>query len=304
MIYNILPLLARTLGVWAFDLIAKGIAAGYFFFAVRRVKVSVRFYRALYPRRGHAYHGWCAWRQFQNFTSVYLDRYLFHESGDIRCTSQGWEHLENALQRQTGAVILMSHLGNWEIAAHLMKRKKEQLPILLFMGLRATAQIEALQKEGLRRRGIRVLAAEKNGATSFDLLEGLRFLQAGGLVSMTGDQLWNPDQRAVTVSMLGHAVRVPEAPYLLAMLSGAPLLVFSSRRTGRGRYHLTLSEPIYIEKTSRRLRAEAIRASAQRYADLLERHLRANPFEWYHFEPFLGPRLQEESEGSSSTHFV
>jgi len=188
MFYRILPFFARIFGVWAFDLIAKGIAAGYFFFAPRRVMVSVRFYRALFPQRTRAYHFWCTWNQFQNFTSVYLDRYRFHEVGDISYTNEGWEHVENALDRKTGGIVLMSHLGNWEIAAHLMKQKREQMPLILFMGQRAKAHIERIQKEDLRRRGIRIVAVEKNWGTSFDLLEGLRFIQDGGLVSMTGDQ--------------------------------------------------------------------------------------------------------------------
>jgi predicted LPLAT superfamily acyltransferase len=53
-----------------------------------------------------------------------------------------------------------------------------------------------------------------------------------------------------------------------------------------------MSEPLYIEKAPRQLRAEAIRKSAQGYADLLEAHLRGDPLEWYHFEQFLGPRLK------------
>ena len=222
MFYRILPFLARLFGVWTFDLIAKGIAAGYFFFAPRRVMVSVRFYGALFPQRGRAYHLWCTWKQFQNFTSIYLDRYLLQESGDISHTNEGWQHIEHAIDRKTGAIILMSHLGNWEMAAHLMKQKREHMPLVLFMGLRAKAQIERIQKEDLRRRGIRIIAVEKNEETSYELLESLRFLQAGGLVSMTGDHVWNPGQRVVSVSMLGHEVRLPETPYLLAMLSGAP----------------------------------------------------------------------------------
>jgi predicted LPLAT superfamily acyltransferase len=292
MFYRILPFLARVFGAWTFDLIARGIAAGYFFFAPRRVMVSARFYRALFPQHGRFYHGCCAWKQFQNFTSVYLDRYRLQESGDIRYSFEGWEHIENALDRKTGGILLMSHLGNWEIAAHLMKRKREQMPLMLFMGQRAQAHIERIQKDDLRRRGIRVVAAEANGGvTSFDLLEGLRFIQAGGLVSMSGDQIRMSAQRAVSVAMLGHEVRLPEAPHLLAMLSGAPLLIFFSRRIGKKRYHLKTCAPQYIERASRPNRTEAIRKSAQAYADLLETHLRGTPCEWYHFEPFLGPKL-------------
>ncbi len=291
--YRFMALTSRAFGPWLFSLVAKGIAAGYFLFAPQRVGVSVRFYRALFPRRGRAYHLGCAWRQFLNFTSVYLDRILLGEGREIACTHAGWEHLEAAIDRNAGGIILMSHLGNWEIAAHFMQRRRERLRLILYMGMRAKAEIERLQKEDLVRKGIRILAVEKEAGAPFDLVEGLRFIQSGGLISMTGDKLWHSSQRSVPVAFLGHEARLPETPHLLAMLSGVPLFVFFSRRTGRRRYHLSITEPIYIPKVGRRERADAIRRSAQAYADLLSSHLRENPLEWYHFEPFLGPRLPE-----------
>ena len=290
--YRFLVFLSRVVGPWVFETIAQGIAAGYFFLSPRRVTTSVRFYQALFPQRRRAHHLWCTWRQYQNFTSVYLDRFLLNEVRGITFASSGWENLENALDQKTGGIILMSHLGNWEIAAQVMKRKREQIRLILFMGMRAKAELERIQKEDLQKRGIRIVAVEKESGTPFDLLEGLRFIQSGGLVSMTGDKIWNPGQRVVAVSFLGHEVYLPETPHLLAMLSGAPLFFFFSCRTGSRRYHITLSAPIYIEKASRRNRTEAIRRSAQNYADLLEKNLREHPLEWYHFEQFLGPRLK------------
>jgi predicted LPLAT superfamily acyltransferase len=290
--YRSMIFVSRITGPWLFGFVAKGIAAGYFLFSPRRVAVSIAFYQALFPHRGRAHHLRCAWKQYQNFTSVYLDRLLLNEDDKITCTHEGWENLETAIDRNTGGIILMSHLGNWEIAAHQLQRRGAQLRLILFMGMRAKAEIERFQKEDLQRKGIRILAVEKEWGSPFDLLEGLRFIQSGGLISMTGDKIWHSGQRAVAVSFLGHEVHLPETPHLLAMLSGVPLFVFFSCRTGKKRYHLTLSEPIYIERAPRHARKEAIRRSAQGYADLLERNLRGNPLEWYHFEPFLGPKLK------------
>lgn len=289
--YRCMAFTSRIFGPWLFSCVAKGIAAGYFLFSPQRVGVSKRFYQALFPQHSGAFHLRCAWKQFLNFTSVYLDRLLLSEDGKITCTHAGWEHVEAALDRNTGGIILMSHLGNWEIAAHFLQQHRERLRLILFMGMRAKAEIERLQKDELRRKGIRILAVEKDSGTPFDLIEGLQFIQSGGLISMTGDKLWHSSQRSVPVAFLGHEVRLPETPHLLAMLSGVPLFIFFSRRTGRRRYHLSIAEPIHVAKVGRRERAEAIRRSAQTYADLLAQNLGENPLEWYHFETFLGPRL-------------
>jgi predicted LPLAT superfamily acyltransferase len=71
------------------------------------------------------------------------------------------------------------------------------------------------------------------------------------------------------------------------MLSGAPLLIYFARRVGPKTYRFKCCAPLLVDKVPRRLRESAIARSAQAYADLLEAELRANPFEWYHFEPFL-----------------
>ena len=290
--YRFLTFISRIFGLWIFDLTAKGIAAGYYLLSPRRVSISVRIYRALFPERNRLYHLWCTWRQFQNFTSVYVDRFLVNETGGITCTHTGWEHIEDAIERNTGGIIVMSHLGNWEIAAHLMTRKWGQIRLILYMGIRAKAEIERIQKNDLAKRGVRIIAVEKGWGTPFDLMEGLRFIKSGGLVSMTGDLVRDPSQRVVPATFLGRDVHLPETPHLLAMLTGAPIFFFFSRRVGKRRYHVNLSEPNTIQKVPRSERSAVLHRSVQKYADLLEMNLRKNPLEWYHFETFLGSRLK------------
>lgn len=290
--YGTLILMSKILGLWIFVLISRVVAAGHFLFFPRRVAVSCRFYRALFPNRSRFYYLWCTWKQYQNFTSVFLDRFQARDFDDISYTSEGWKHIEAAMGT-TGGIILMSHVGNWEVAAHLMKQQHPQIELLLYMGIQDKEDIERIQKKDLFDSGIRIIAVDQDAETSFDILNGIQFLKSGGLVSMTGDKVWKRDQRTVPVEFLGHEVCLPEFPYMFALFSGAPLFIFFTFRTGRRQYHFTLSQPIYIEGTSRSHRKEAIRHSAQRYADLLQQAVCQHPFEWYHFEPFLGRRLGE-----------
>jgi len=104
---------------------------------------------------------------------------------------------------------------------------------------------------------------------------------------MAGDIVWRDDQRKVPVKFLGHNAYLPEAPFVFALVSGAPLLVFFAFRTGKNSYHFSLSEPIILPPVSRGERPAAIGRAAQQYAELLEQSLRQHPFEWYHFDRFL-----------------
>jgi predicted LPLAT superfamily acyltransferase len=121
------------------------------------------------------------------------------------------------------------------------------------------------------------------------VVEGVRFLRSGGVVSLAGDKLWHPGQRYVEVPFLGRTARIPEIPHVFALVSGAPLFVFFTFRDGTGLYRFSLSGPFRVEAASRDRRAEAVRDSALAYSRMLETTLREHPFEWYHFDPFLLP---------------
>lgn len=265
------------------------VATGYFIFFPRRVANSIRIYRALYPGRHRLFHLWCTWRQFHNFTSVFLDRYLLQDFDIISYRSEGIEHLEERIDRGKGAILLMSHMGNWEVAAQLLRRKLKNLRLLLYMGARQKEQIEQLQKESLVQSGIRIIAVDEGGGSPLDIVEGIKFIESGGVVSLAGDLVWRKDQRAVPVKFLGEQILLPEAPHLFALLSGAPLIIFFAFRIAKNKYLFSMSEPIYLKAAARDERAGTIRNSAQQYAAILEAALRDHPFQWYHFRPFLKP---------------
>jgi len=289
--YRLITFISRKMGQWVFRLFAWFVATGYFMLFPGRVGNSIRTYRALFPDRHRLFHLWCAWRQFHNFTHVYQDRFVQQRSQKLTYTSEGIQHLEEAVLKGRGGILLMSHMGNWELAAHLLKRKQTGLRLLLYMGIKQKEQIERLQKEALVQSGVRIIAVEKDGGSPMDLVEGIKFIESGGFVSMTGDLVWKREQRTVPVQFLGRDILLPEVPHVLALLSGVPIFIFFAFRTANNSYQFTMAEPMYLKAASRQERSGVIRQSAQAYAQALEEALRRHPLQWYHFRPFLEPEI-------------
>ena len=283
--YSLLTRVARLCGPWLFIVVSRIIAAGFFLFS-GNVKESIRFYGALYPQQGKLRHLWYSFKQYQNFTTIHLDKFLAHQAKEVNSTSFGFEKLDSVIGSK-GGILLMSHLGNWEMAATLLKQQKNDLKLLLYMGVKEKEGVERVQKDDLRKSGVTIIGTEKKDSSPFSALEGVRFLQSGGLVSMAGDIVWRDDQKTVPVLFLGHKAFLPAAPFIFSLVSGAPLFVFFAFRSGKNSYHFTLSDPIQIVSPTRRDRDEAITQAAQQYADLLETALRQHPFEWYHFDRFI-----------------
>jgi predicted LPLAT superfamily acyltransferase len=185
----------------------------------------------------------------------------------------------------------MSHLGNWEVSAHLISRlsnKDSGIKLLLYLGMKRNEKIERIQKEDLKRNGINIIAAEEKAKLPFDILEGIKFVRSGGFVSMAGDRLSNTDQRTVSVQFLGHEVFLPETPFVFALLSRVPILIFFANRLGKGKYHFVAYPPKHVLATSHKDKQAVINKAAQEYANILEEMARGHPYEWFHFEPFIG----------------
>ncbi|MEN6468570.1 MAG: lysophospholipid acyltransferase family protein [Smithella sp.] len=290
MTYKVALFLSHKLGLWFFQTLSWFIATGYFFLFPARVADSLKFYRALFAGRGFFYHLYCVWKQFHNFTGVYVHRFIPWAGEEAEFNREGWEYLDCAVANKTGAIVVMSHIGNWELAAQRLNRKG--LPIMLYLGAKHKEEVEKLQKDQLAEAGIRVVTTGEKEKSPFALLEGINFLREGGIVSMTGDRLWG-EQTYVTVDFLGHEVRLPDTPHLFALMTGVPLLTFFVYQEAEGIYHIKVSPGRKVHAATRADRKKAVLESAQSYADDLARFARAHPFEWHHFEPFLGKKTNQ-----------
>ena len=289
--YKIALYLSHRLGVWFFRTFSWCIATGYFFLFPVRVADSLKFYRALFPGRNFFYHLYCVWKQFHNFTDVYIHRFIPWVADQAEFSREGWEHLDEAVAKKTGAIVVMSHIGNWELAAQRLNQKG--LPIMLYLGAKHKEQVERIQKDNLAEKGIRIVATDEKEKSPFALLEGINFLREGGIVSMTGDRLWG-EQSYVTVDFLGHEARLPDTPHLFALMTGAPLMTFFVFQDAVGIYHIKVSEGRNVFAATRTDRKKAVLESAQAYADDLARFASEHPFEWHHFEPFLGKKINKK----------
>lgn len=272
-------------GVWAVTLMAWFITTWYFLFRADRRRESERFFRALFPDEPAAARGH-AWRQFHAFAGLFAERLRLARGKKPRFRSEGWELLEAAAADGSGGLILMSHVGHWELAARLFRR--EGLRLMLFLGARQKEQIESMQKADLLSEGVKLVVVGEGQQAALNGLEGLRFIKEGGFVSMPGDRIASAGARTVEVSFLGHKVSLPQAPYALALVSKAPLFIFFALREEDG--YRIICHRVEVTAASRKERPAAIRRAAQAYADTVADVVRQYPEQWYCFERFLGER--------------
>jgi predicted LPLAT superfamily acyltransferase len=285
------------LGYWPIRFFSWWIVTGYFLFLPSRRRSSVELYQVIFPGRRQWYYLYCTWRQFHSFAATYVDRIDIGRGKGVTTTTQGREGIVEAARKGRGGIILMSHLGSYEVAARGFHELG--LKLLIIMGEKEAKQLAQDQRESLKARGIYIQVATTKEDLSLGGLEAIKFVREGGFVSVAGDIVWTDQRSLLPVKLFDHEVGLPSGPYLLALVSGAPLFTMFTFKVKRGRHQVIMSPPKEVKAPSRSERNAALQASAQAYAGVLEEMVRQHPFQWFIFEPFFQSVRAAEKESET-----
>ena len=279
--YRLLGLAYRVFGYRIIAAFARFVSLYYWLFLRDTVASSVDFYAALFPDETPKDHRCRARAQFRSFTTVFVDRFLLESGRHDRftLTHDGLDDIIAAARDRKPVILWMAHLGNWEVSAHCLKRF--DVPLTLVIGKYENEKIEAFQRDRLAERRVRLVAVEDD--SSFGVVEVVKALRNGDLVTISGDRLFSEKQRSIAVDFLGRACRVPIGPYVLAGLTGAPLVPAFGLREGRLRYRFVALPPRRVDFSNREGRDAAMAAAAQSCFDDLASMARRYPDQWYNF---------------------
>jgi lauroyl/myristoyl acyltransferase len=284
LLYRAIAQLSRLLGLWIVRVTGAIIAAAYYLFLPRRTCHSVRCYRALFPERSRFYAFCCAWRQYQDFARVYSERLEIDRRTDVRFDREGDEYLAQAHAAGRGVILAMSHFGRWEIGARLLARRQAELTLV--MGGQTDGGARAGVDRDLRRAGVGVVTIPDGQGQAVDILQAVRVLRQGGIVSLAADRA-RGDARVLYLPFLGHTAAVAAAPFALALVSGAPLLFVFALRIGPRHYRVVTDPPITLTTSDRRDRQAVLAEAAAAYLQRLHAMVKAYPEQWQTFGRFL-----------------
>ena len=200
-----------------------------------------------------------------------------------------------ALAKTGGVIGVSAHFGNFEPAAIWLASH----------GLRWVAPVERIEPPELfaylrARRGAGSVGGEMVPPPS-----GRRVLNAlrhGEVVAIAADRDVLGSGREV--SFFGHPARVPDGPATLAVLTGAPVVVGTLRRTAPNRFAARTDLVAWTPTGNRRADVAAL---TQRITDVLADHIARAPEQWWGaFQPIWAdltpgrlPDLLADSGGRS-----
>ncbi len=186
----------------------------------------------------------------------------------------GREHVQAAVSQRRGVLLLTMHTGGWEAAGPLLA-KHTQLDVALVMEEERVAGARALQDRAREIAGVRVIHIGSDPLAALPLVRHV--VERKGAAAMQVDRVPGSG-RVVHVRLLDRPAVLPEGPFRLAQLTGAPLLAVFCRRRGFRRYVFEAHPP---QALPRRATPEQIHEVTQHVADDMTRFLRAYPTQWF-----------------------
>ena len=180
----------------------------------------------------------------------------------------GLEHVEAALKRNKGALILTGHIGSWDLACTVTPR----------VGYDLTVITKALKQEALNEvwQDIREKFGVKFVSAHNSYRACLKVLRKNELVGFILDQNMI-DKEGIFVNFFDRPACTTPGLAFMSAQSKAPVVPIFIKRMPDGT-HEAYIQP-FIEPPPNR-KPEAIQEATQVYTKILEEYIRENPTDW------------------------
>jgi len=187
---------------------------------------------------------------------------------------EGLEHIDKALKKGRGAIMLSAHCGNWELvpasfAAHditgtvIGRKMKDE-------------RIDRLIKQMRESKGYKIIDRDSS------MRELLRVLKNNGLIGILADQDIK-SIKGVFVNFFGHPAYTPVAPVVIALASKCAVLPTFIARDKNNKYkHKMIIHP-ELEFCLDKKDQDTIIRNTQLWSDCVENHIRQYPGQWVWF---------------------
>ena len=270
--------IALNMGRPAARLLLYPITLYYLIFATEQRKASLLYLNRVLDRKPTlldvAKHIHC-------FASTILDRvYLLTGQFEKLDVTFPQENMPLKYSQQgTGCILLGSHIGSFEVLRSYAVRKCP-LPIKILMYEAHSPMILKILNALNPDVSDMVIPMGKPDS----LLQVKDAVDAGNAVGMLGDRIMEMDSnKTARCTLLGGEIELPSAPILIAASLKVPVIVFFGIYLGGNRYQIhfeLLSENITLDRNNRQ---QDIQKWLQKYADIMEKHIKQSPYNWFNF---------------------
>jgi predicted LPLAT superfamily acyltransferase len=268
--------LSLRLGRRAGRCVLPFIVAYFLLFAASARRASRIYLRCALGRRpGLRDH----YRHVHTFASTIHDRvYLVNDRLDLfEIEVHGSELITDLVGHGRGAFLMGAHFGSFEVLRALA-RDRLGLNVAMVMYEENARKVNAALAAVNRAARLEIISL----GHADSMLRVRQRLADGAIVGMLADRTLGGDA-TVPVSFLGQPAAFPAGPFRIAAMLRQPVIFMTGMFLGGNRYRIHFESLADFSSVPSLERKIAIRRAVEKFAAVLERHCRDEPYNWFNF---------------------
>lgn len=183
----------------------------------------------------------------------------------------GSEHIDNAVQKKKGAIVVSGHFGNIVISG--CAEAARGVPVHVIAKNLNNKAAEKIYFDTIRKFGITRISTRRSKNQIVSAIE------QGAAVYMVVDQHM-PYHRGIVCEFFGQKASTSPAPVRFAQQTGAPIVPCRGAILSKqGRNELHYQEEFALD-TDKATPQEVLQHNTQRLNTIMENYLKMNPGQW------------------------
>lgn len=222
------------------------------------------------------------YRNYYVFGQVILDRVAIMGGFTAKFTYNfdGEDWLREMTMQKTGGLLISAHIGNFEMAGHLLERLNTSVKVVM---LDAEHQKIKSYLDGVTRKSFSVIPLTGDHSHLYAIKESFENKE---LICMHGDRFM-PGSKTTACNFLGKDAFFPTGPFYLALKYEVPVSFVFAMKEGKNHYHFYASRPrVYSCPASPQKRDEAVQDILKNYITELENKINLYPMQWFNYYNF------------------
>jgi len=260
--------------------ILRFVALYYFLFAPSSFSNIYHFYRAR-CRFGFFKSVLAVYRNYYVFGQVILDRTAMMSGFQARFTFNfdGEQHLREMADNHTGGLLISAHIGNFEMAGHMLERLNTRVNIVM---LDAEHRQIKNYLTAFTHRSFSIIPLMEDNSHIYEIH---RALENKEILCMHGDRFMK-GSKLIRAYFMGQPAAFPSGPFYLAMKYNVPVSFVFAMKEG-SHYHFFATPPAWFpQQHNPAKRNDMLARIVREYIREMEVKLTLYPYQWFNYYNF------------------
>ena len=279
--YKIFVLLLRQGGLWPAYILLVFVSLYFSLFSINSSKHIYTYFRnrlGLNSLKSLAF----LYQNYFVFGQTLVDRVAVISGFSKKFTYDfdGEEYLHQIVAENKGGILISAHIGNWEIAGHLLYRIKAKIHVVMHVAEHEKIKLYLDKVKGGNSMNIIVLKDDFSHVYEISMA-----LSRGEIICMHGDRFM-PWSKTLNADFLGKEARFPEGPFALAVSMKVPVSYVFAMKSTFTHYKFSATKPRIYTATKTITKSNLVSQALNEFKAEMEKKLYHYPSQWFNYYDF------------------